>query len=117
MTELKPDWWVDPTDKSRDTFRKTTFTEQEIQESIDITIKRGVGKKYDEELGLTGRDIHQIICRLGAALEERDIQLDAAKFEAANVGDWDPEEQSLASWIEEKCILIRQLEDEIRIRK
>lgn len=48
---------------------------EQLQREIDTTIKRGVDPKYDEELGLTGRDIHQIIIRLAAALEDRDERI------------------------------------------
>eukprot|EP00919_Chromeraceae_sp_WS-2016_P034279 GHVR01081214.1.p1 GENE.GHVR01081214.1~~GHVR01081214.1.p1 ORF type:complete len:119 (-),score=17.53 GHVR01081214.1:648-1004(-) len=40
--------------------------------AIATDIKFGIGEEYDEQLGLTGRNIHQILCRLGAALQYRD---------------------------------------------
>lgn len=42
---------------------------------LDITIKRGIDKKYDDELGLTGRDVHQVVLRLAQALEDRDKKI------------------------------------------
>lgn len=68
------EWWSYPSGKAPVMDRKP-LSEAELQAGIDITIKRGVAKKYDDELGLTGRSIHQIICRMAEALEERDEQL------------------------------------------
>jgi len=53
------------------------MTEDEEQRLIDITVKCGIDPKYDEELGLTGRDAHQIILRLATALEERDKTIES----------------------------------------
>ncbi len=51
----------------------------EIQNQVDCTVKHGVDPKYDEELGLTGRNFNIVMMRLGAALEERDEQIKRLK--------------------------------------
>ena len=77
MTEFKEEWSNDVSEPPQDPWatQLARELEAELQKSIDITIKRGVDKKYDEELGLTGRDVHQIILRLASALAERDEEL------------------------------------------
>ena len=46
------------------------YDPDELQQEIDTTIKNGVSKEIDKELGLTGRNLHQVITRLASALEK-----------------------------------------------
>lgn len=75
MTKTYDAEWWSYSSKSEPILDRKPLSEAWLQTGIDITIKRGVDKKYDEELGLTGRSIHQIIIRLASALEERDEEL------------------------------------------
>lgn len=77
MTKFEEEWSNDVSEPPQDPWatQLARELEAELQKSVDITIKRCVDKKYDEELGLVGRDIHQIICRMGEALQEKDDQI------------------------------------------
>jgi len=87
MTKFKEEWSFGPAERKRLDVKPEPLTEETIQRSIDITVKRGVDKKYDEELGLTGRSIEQIICRMGAALQKKDEKIKQLEQETEDVNE------------------------------